>query len=82
MGDTIDNLLKRYCGNQSAVNITKNQVFHVRTKHIKVDCYMLERGQIILQSNPYILGSSTNLQKFSLNHYEKCKLILFVTCST
>lgn len=42
-----------YCGSQSAICLTKNQVFHSRTKHIDIWYHfvqkILEEGEILLQ---------------------------------
>ena len=41
MGISQSNATNIYCGNQSAIQIAHNDVFHEHTKHIEIDCHFI-----------------------------------------
>ncbi|KAH9717374.1 hypothetical protein KPL71_021787 [Citrus sinensis] len=70
-----------YCDNQSAIHLTKNQVYHVRTKHIDVRFHfvreIVNEGKILLQKIKTADNPADMLTKLSkaTNNFSRSNLI-------
>ena len=71
--------MKLYCDNQTNFHIASNQVFHDKTKHIKIDCHFMRESYCPIRFLPSLLVQTINLHMFWLNPWEG--LVLSFICS-
>lgn len=66
LGDSTPALMEMYCNNDAAMHISKNQVFHERTKHIEVDSHFVREKVVgtsrdLTSIEPVFLRSASQL---------------------
>lgn len=56
--------MKLYCDNKTNFHIASNQVFHDKTKHIKIDCHFMRESYCPIRFLPSLLVQTINLHMF------------------
>ncbi|RDX84669.1 hypothetical protein CR513_34244, partial [Mucuna pruriens] len=53
--------MKLYCDNQVTLHIASNPIFHVRTKHIEIDCYFVREKLLAKEISTKFVNSNNQL---------------------
>ena len=77
-------LMALFCDNQSAIFLTKDQMFHERTKHIEVRCHfmcdVIARGDIIVsQVSTHDNPTDMMTESLSIAKFEHCLNLIGVS---
>ena len=52
LGDVFTGLMEMYCDNEASMHISKNHIFHERTKHIEVECHYVREKIVGTENEP------------------------------
>nr|XP_043639756.1 uncharacterized mitochondrial protein AtMg00810-like [Erigeron canadensis] len=68
-----------YCDNEAARHIANNPVFHERTKHVEMDCFLYENELSLRKFYQYMWRVNNRLQICSLSLWEHRCCVIYLT---